>query len=370
MSVYKRKSGQWAVRVDVDRDADGRRVRKNLGTFPTRKAAESAERKALEARDRGVDFDLAALTVGEACDRFLDRCRAKNLAPASLTRYAEHFRDLSAIRDAPIGRLTHGQVCRVYQAAAARNLSPKSLRVLHGALRAVVAWAVPESPSMRALTLAARDLPSVPKTLARALDEGEVQRLLAAAAATPWEAFLVLAICTGARRSELAALRWDDIDFAHRTAKIARSLAFDVQGDLAEKSTKTGTERFVSLNVLALDTLRAHRANQAEERLRAGPAYEANNLIFADPVGRPWNPHSISNAFARLAKRAGVCGRLHDLRHSCASWLLQGGTDVRTVAGILGHSTPVTTLGTYAHVMPGAQAQAVEQIADRLRRRP
>jgi hypothetical protein len=97
MSVYKRKSGQWAVRVDVDRDADGRRVRKNLGTFPTRKAAESAERKALEARERGVDFDLAGLTVGEACDRFLDRCRAKNLAPASLTRYAEHFRDLSAI---------------------------------------------------------------------------------------------------------------------------------------------------------------------------------------------------------------------------------------------------------------------------------
>jgi integrase len=106
----------------------------------------------------------------------------------------------------------------------------------------------------------------------------------------------VLAICTGARRSELAALRWDDIDVAHRTAKIVRPLAFDEQGDLAEKSTKTGTERFVSLNVLALDTLRAHRANQAEERLRAGPAYEANDLIFADPVGRLWNPHSIYGA--------------------------------------------------------------------------
>ena len=102
----------------------------------------------------------------------------------------------------------------------------------------------------------------------------------------------------------------------------------------------------MSLSTLALESLRAHRVHQAQERLLAGPAYEPEDRIFADLLGHPWNPRSISNAFRRVAEVAGVRARLHDLRHSAASWLLQGGTDVRTVAAILGHSTPVTTLST------------------------
>jgi integrase len=78
---------------------------------------------------------------------------------------------------------------------------------------------------------------------------------------------------------------------------------------------------------------------------------------------------SISNAFDRLAREVKLSStRLHDARHSTATWLLQDGIDVRTVAAILGHSTPVTTLNTYAHVMPGAEARAVEAIAKRLGR--
>ena len=367
MSVYKRKSGRWAVRIDTDRAEDGSRQRRALGTFHTKKEAEAAERAAIDARVKGVDFDAGRLTVGEACERFIERCRSKGLAPASLARYKELIRDLAPIRSVPLQRLTHGQVSAAYQAAAKRGLAPKSLRAIHAVLRAVVAWAAPESPALRSLALAANDLPGVPKTLARAFDAEEVHRQFAAAAETPWEAFLVLAVCTGARRSELAALRWSDIDATGRTAKIARSLSIDADGSVTAKGTKTATERLVPLNAVALDALKSRRVRQAEERLAAGAAYEANDLIFADPLGRPWNPRSISNAFASLAKKAKVAGRLHDLRHSCATWLLQTGTDIRTVAGILGHSTPVTTLGTYAHVMPGAQGEAVERIAERLR---
>jgi integrase len=67
---------------------------------------------------------------------------------------------------------------------------------------------------------------------------------------------------------------------------------------------------------------------------------------------------------AHGAKRSSQT-RLHDARHSTATWLLQDGVDVKTVAAILGHSSPVTTLTTYAHVMPGSEARAVEVIAKR-----
>lgn len=367
MSVYRRKSGRWAVRIDADRNSDGKRSRKNLGTYVTKKEAESAERKALEARERGIDFDAARETVGATCDRYLERCRAKGLAPATVVRYGEIYRDLGGLRSVLLGRLARAQVVATYRAATDRGLSPKSLRGIHIALRAAVAWAAPESAALRALALAARDLPKATIPLARALDEREVKNLLQHVAGTPWEAFLTLALCTGARRSELAALRWSDVDFADNTVRIARSLAEDADGKLTDRGTKTGTERVVPLNALAVEALRSHRVRQNQERLAAGPVYVAEDRVFADSLGHPWNPRSISNAFRRVAKAAGVAGRLHDLRHSCATWLLQGGTDIRTVAAVLGHATAVTTLTTYAHVMPGAQARAVEGIAERLR---
>ena len=178
---------------------------------------------------------------------------------------------------------------------------------------------------------------------------------------------MVLSLCTGARRSELAALRWQNIDFTRQTVRISNSLTVSEDGTLYDRPTKTSVERVVPLNGMALEALRAHRARQNEERLRTGPAYQNDDRVFTDAFGQPWNPRSISNGFRRTAQAAKVNARLHDLRHSCATWLLQGGTDVRTVAAVLGHSNAVTTLTTYAHVMPGAQAQAVERITDRLR---
>ncbi len=203
---------------------------------------------------------------------------------------------------------------------------------------------------------------------AKALTEEEARRLLAAAVGTPWHAFFTLAFCTGARRAELAALRWSNVDLERATVTISESVVRTKTG-LEFKGTKTGCVRVVPLNGLAIAALRSHRAKQNAKRLRKGDEYEVRDLVFADPLGGPWNPGSISNAFDRMAREVKLSTtRLHDVRHSAATWLLQGGVDVRTVAAILGHSTPVTTLNTYAHVMPGAEAKAVEAIAERLAR--
>lgn len=168
--------------------------------------------------------------------------------------------------------------------------------------------------------------------------------------------------------AELAALRWSNIDLGRATVTISESVVRTKTG-LEFKGTKTDCVRVVPLNGLAIAALRSHRAGQNAKRLRKGDKYQVRDLVFADPLGRPWNPSSISNAFDRMAREAKLSTtRLHDVRHSAATWLLQGGIDVRTVAAVLGHSTAVTTLNTYAHVMPGAEAKAVEAIAERLSR--
>lgn len=78
---------------------------------------------------------------------------------------------------------------------------------------------------------------------------------------------------------------------------------------------------------------------------------------------------SASCTFERLARRAQISTtRLHDLRHTAASTLLLAGVDVRTTAGVLGHSSATVTLNTYANLMEGAQREAVDRFGERLER--
>ena len=75
----------------------------------------------------------------------------------------------------------------------------------------------------------------------------------------------------------------------------------------------------------------------------------------------------LTEAFRVLASRCGCSTlQLHGLRHTAATFMISGGTDLRTVSSVLGHSTPSVTLGVYGHVVAGAEASAVETIANRI----
>lgn len=175
------------------------------------------------------------------------------------------------------------------------------------------------------------------------------------------------------RRGEEAALRWSDVDFERRVLHVRRAFARvkgkdnDSHDTVVAKCPKNGEERDVPLNDVAVAALKAHRARQAEDVLRYGEGYDrASDLVFCDSLGRPWHLAAISNAFRRCAKDAGVRVRLHDLRHTTASWLINAGIDIRTVSAVVGHKHTSTTLEVYAHLMPNATARAVDVIAKRL----
>lgn len=369
MSIYHRKSGRYQVVIDLESSVTGARRRKAVGVYRTRREAKSAERQAIEARDRGIDLSPKTVTVAEAIDRYIERCTTKRLAAKTIERYDELAKCHIApvIGGVPLARLRPAQVSSVYAEGNREGLSAKTVRHVHSFLHAVLDWAVEQTLCIRNVAdVAKRDLPAAQPSPAHALTGDEVRRLLDAAMATPWHALFTLAVCTGARRAELCALRWSDVDFDRGTITIARSIVRTKAG-LLVKGTKTGRVRTVPLNGLAISALRAQRARQNERRLRKGTHYENQDLVFANALGEPWNPDSTSNAFRRLARDLKLSTRrLHDVRHSAATWLLQSGIDVRTVAAVLGHSSPVTTLNTYAHVLPGAEARAVEAIAERL----
>ena len=81
--------------------------------------------------------------------------------------------------------------------------------------------------------------------------------------------------------------------------------------------------------------------------------------MFSDEIGRHRNPQSISRAFRSLLFRTGLPRvRFHDLRHTCATLLLEAGVNPRVVAERLGHTTPALVLNVYGHVTERMQEQA------------
>ena len=92
-----------------------------------------------------------------------------------------------------------------------------------------------------------------------------------------------------------------------------------------------------------------------------------NDLVFSNPDGTPLRPNSITRRFKKLADSIGFNGvRLHDLRHTHATLMLQQGIHPKIVSERLGHSTVAITLDTYSHVLPGLQEAAAQRFDEGL----
>ncbi|MBI2815300.1 MAG: site-specific integrase [Acidobacteria bacterium] len=143
-----------------------------------------------------------------------------------------------------------------------------------------------------------------------------------------------LAVSTGMRRSEILRLRWLDVDMANHRILLPQ--------------TKNGEGRIVHLNKLALSVLRA---------LPFG-----KNTTSTDRLFPGMTPAQVSVAFQRACRRAKIADfRLHDLRHTAASWMRMSGADIHTVAQLLGHKD-LRMAARYQHLSPAFLAEAVGRL--------
>jgi integrase len=173
-----------------------------------------------------------------------------------------------------------------------------------------------------------------------------------------------VACMTGLRRSELCGLQWSDIDFKTAVLSVRRART-QVDGRPVVKAPKTASSRrAVDLDAGTITALRRWKVAQAEERLRAGTAWEAGDWCFADELGRPWRPDAMTRSFIQAATAAGLPRTdIKGLRHAHATALLRAGVHPKVVQERLGHSSIAVTMDIYSSVLPGMQREAVERLA-------
>jgi integrase len=148
---------------------------------------------------------------------------------------------------------------------------------------------------------------------------------------------------TGARRGEVLALRWQDIDLPEKKVHVNWSLWKD---QLVAPKTKY-SRRAIPIGPQLAGIL---RVLWAEQKLRKGAIPGAEDFVFADRQGRPLNGDNVSHAWGRILKKAKVRKvRLHDTRHTYASMAVAANVNPKVLQRILGHSSTKMTMDLYSH---------------------
>ena len=174
---------------------------------------------------------------------------------------------------------------------------------------------------------------------------------------------------TGLRRGEALALRWADVDFEKEVLRVRGTLA-RVDGQLVVTAPKTAkSKRTIRLSPAAARILRALKASQTAERLKAGSQWVQTGYVFTTETGRPCDPRHALRALKVASDRAGLPGiGLHTLRHSAASVMISNGVPLKVVSEILGHASISVTGDIYGHVAPEVSASALDGLGAALER--
>ena len=247
-------------------------------------------------------------------------------------------------------RTFYAQLRETVSTETKKPLSEYTVEGVHATLCSILSDAVEggflsHNPAWRTYRYAGR------KCEKKIADEETAQRIIAAleGESIKYKTYFKLIIATGMRRGECCGLKWCDIDWEQRSIHICRNAVKVTDEEIFVKEPKTRAgDRYVYFSAEMESLLREYR----QECAYITETYDqrqltADNFLFRRQGARlPMTLTTFTYRFKLILKKNGLPQELnvHSLRHTAASLMIAGGTDVATVAGILGHSQPSTTL--------------------------
>lgn len=341
--------------------------------------------RAIETVRAGRKIPSDRLTVAAFLDQWLEDSARPKLKPTTYHSYERLIRThiKPALGARPLARLAASDVQTWLNETSAAGLSPRTCQYLHAILRAALNRARKWQLIGENVALLV-DPPRGAKPEIHPLSPADAAAFLAASSGHLYEHLYAFLLASGLRLGEALALRWEDVDMDARQLRVRHTLERlpRTPWRLAEPKSASG-RRAVPLIGPALVALRAQRARQAEQRLGLGPDWHDFGFVFTSTVGTPLDGPNVYHHFKAILSKlatgrylaAGephgpgrpalarwlleqpdgrhlLDHRLHDLRHSTATYLLAAGVPARVVMELLGHSQISLTLNTYSHVLP------------------
>ena len=168
----------------------------------------------------------------------------------------------------------------------------------------------------------------------------------------------------GLRRSEVLGLKWDSIDFGAGTMTIRHTVSKVTKAVEKDKTKNATSYRSVPLTEEAQRIFQAAKAEEEKNRRLFGRQYQESDYVFKWADGRSYSPDYITSKFPALLKKHGMPHiRLHELRHSCASLLINAGFTLKDVQEWMGHADIKMTANIYGHLDVSRKQSMAEKLS-------
>jgi integrase len=356
---------RWIATASLGYGPDGKRsVKRGSGT--TKTAAKAKLTEALRDYEDGLAIAPSSYTVANAVTDWLsyglngrDQATLATCTVLANTHIipclgARKLRDLNA------------QDVEKWLTEKAATLSTRTLQALHSCINRAVKRAMARDKVKRNVVTLCSVPKGQPGRPSKALTLAQAEAVLTTAERTRMRAYVVLSLLTGPRTEELRALTWDHVDLQGKPddkSPIPPHIAVwrSVRAGADTKTRKS--RRTLALPQRCVEALHAHRRQQDQDRIVAGPRWQEHNLVFASKVGTPLDPSHVRREFRRAIRGAAEVNPYEwtprELRHSFVSLLSDSGVPLEEISRLVGHSsTAVTELVYRKQIRPVLQQGA------------
>lgn len=355
-TIRQRSDGRWEGRVTVGTDpGTGKPIRRSI--YGDTKVEVRKEMTAIcREVDTGIYKAPDKTTVSEWMKLWMETYCEGKVKPLTYQTYQgvikNHIKPyIGALQVQKVKGL---DIQKLYNSMTKAGLSGKTVKnvsaVLHKAFSVAVKQHIISSNPVDGA-----ELPRVEQHEITPLADEEIPLFLSAIDGSPFRNAYALCLFAGLREGECLGLSWGQVDFEKGRITISQQLQKEKNKNAKyyiAPYTKSDKPRTIEPPPIAFQYLRAERAKQSENRLKAGTAWNnPDDLVFTDESGKHYAIHTFYRRFKVIAASIGrPDARPHDLRHTAATVALAAGSDVKSVQGMLGHATAAFTLDRYGHV--------------------
>lgn len=358
MAINKIDVNKYKITIELGYDILGNRKRKTEVFNGTKQEAikREAELKS-EFYHVGKTMKISDLTFEELSEIFIEKYCIPNISRVTTFGYKKSLKRINPIiGKVKINKITPLILDNMYQQLRigkdGQELGYHSMynlyKVVNVMFNQAIRWEIMDkNPNLKA------NKPKREHKEKRFYDINQVKKLLDVLdnESVKYKTLIQLALDSGARRSEICALRWSDINMETHMMSITKSLKV-VEGVIDEKTTKTeSSKREIMLSEFTIKQLEAYREWQNAYKLINKQRWiGTDDRIFTSIDGSYMFPGTCDHILRKIVKKYNldpIC--FHELRHTCASLLINSGIDPKTVSKRLGHADTSITMEIYTH---------------------
>ncbi|MDK2584238.1 tyrosine-type recombinase/integrase [Romboutsia sedimentorum] len=361
MSVRKR-GDKWAWCINLA-NIDGKRQRKEKGGYATRKEAQLGLIKAQEEYENCGKITIESnMSMSDYMDYFYENYSKVNLK--YYTYYCVHRNSIENHIKPSMGHyrlksITPAILQSFFDEMYKKGYAKESLKKVFGVLGksfklAVYPYEYLKQNPMEHVSL--RDYRYDKKEDIRVVDKCIFQKVADYYKQEEHYFYIpiIIAFNTGMRRGEVLALRWEDINFDDKSISIKHSITFKEHGKWELNSPKTHSSiRKIAIGDTLLDILKKHKD-------RMNLLHPNANFVCIKPsTGKLITIYDLKNVNKKTREIFDIGFNMHDLRHTHATMLLEGGVSLKLVSGRLGHANIYITADIYMHVTKKLERDSV-----------